>query len=584
MKKSLFIIQALLVTVVVLSQWSCKKGSSFLDQKVSAALNEKTVFADSARTMDYLADIYEGLYYWYNTATPNGANGPWSEVTDECETKWPGGHNIPNQVFDGTFGDPFYNNMKSSWTHLYSRIRQCNIFMKDVKTSPLSPALQKRTIAEARFLRAYHYFLLMEAWGGVPLVGDTVYSLSASSVNVRASWADCVDYVVSELDAIAPDLPLTYTGLDYGRITRGACLALKSRMLLFAASPLYNGGSPVEDPAIRPLTGYDTYDASRWQEALEAAQAVVNLGVYSLVTDNQTKPGYGFYSLFLQRVSKEIILARMEPPNKDVETNEQPPSRKGSFLRYPTQELVDAFPMANGLSIDDPASGYDPENPYVNRDPRFYYTVVYNGAPMLNSTNNKMEPVWTYKGAPQDGLKAVSANTGTNTGYYVCKMMDDLVTANGTAKTDRCHPVLFRYAGILLNLAEAANETGNTSLAMEQLIALRKRAGIEPGADNLYGLPANPSQDEARQLIRNARFVELAFEMQRFWDLRRWKDGARLDGQKMHGMQITKNADGSFSYKRIETRHRYFKDNIYYFAIPPDEISVNPGLIQNAGW
>lgn len=584
MKKILLGVQACVVVLVIFSSWSCKKGGSFLDQKVTTALNEQTVFADSARTMDYLADIYEGLFYWYNSASPNSANGPWDEMSDEASTRWPGGQNIPNQVFDGAFGDPFYTNMKNSWTHFYSRIRQCNIFLKDVGEAPLSSALKERTKAEARFLRAYHYFLMMEAWGGIPLVGDTVYSLSASNVNVRSSWEDCVNYVVAELDTIAPELPVAYSGLDYGRITRGACLALKSRMLLFAASPLYNGGSPVEDPVIRPLTGYPTYDAGRWQKALDAAEDVVKLGVYSLETDNQTKPGYGFYHLFLERVSQEIILARMEGPNNEVESDEQPPSRGGQFRRYPTQELVDAFPMKNGLPIDDPASGYDAQHPYDNRDPRFYYSIVYNGAPLFNKTTNQMEPVWTYKGAPQDGLKAVSANTGTNTGYYVRKMMDDLVTANGTAKTDRCQPVLFRYAGVLLNLAEAANETGNTSLALDQLIALRKRAGIEPGADNRYGIPSDPSQDEARELIRNERFIELAFEMQRFWDLRRWKAGDWLDGQMMHGMQIAKESDGSFTYKRIETRHRYFKDNIYYFAIPPDEIAVNRGLIQNAGW
>ncbi|GAA4305505.1 RagB/SusD family nutrient uptake outer membrane protein [Compostibacter hankyongensis] len=585
MKPSLiryFIFPAFILLFVI--QEGCRKTGSFLDQKVGASLNEDIVFSDSAYTMDNLADIYEGLYFWYNTNTPNSSNGPWDEMTDEAETRWPGGHNIPNQVFEGTFGTEFYNYIQSDWTHFYTRIRQCNIFLQNVDRSPLSGVLKERTKAEARFLRAYHYFLLMEGFGGVPIVGDTVYGLASLNVQVRSSWEDCVNYVVSELDDIAPQLPVRYSGLDYGRITRGACLALKSRLLLFAASPLYNGGSPAEDGNLKPLTGYPTYDASRWQKALKAAQDVVSLGAYHLETDNDTKPGYGFYHMFLQRVSDEIILARMQGPNKDIEQHEQPKSRGGDYRRYPTQELVDAFPMKNGRAIGDNASGYDQDNPYDNRDPRFYYTVVYNGASLMNKTSNQMEPVWTYKGAPQDGLQPVTSNTATNTGYYVRKMMDDQVTANGTARTDRCAPILFRYAEVLLNLAEAANETGNTDLALQQLIALRKRAGIDPGGDNRYGLPAAPSKDEARELIRNERFIELAFEMQRFWDLKRWKAGDWLDGQMMHGMQVTKNDDGSFSYKRIETRHRYFGNLIYYFPIPLDEVSVNPALLQNPGW
>src|SRR5699024_2910051 len=177
--------------------------------------------------------------------------------------------------------------------------------LKDVGQSPLSAALKKRTKAEARFLRAYFYSLLMEGWGGVPLVGDSIYDLNAQAQAVRATYADCVDYVVSELDAIAPQLPLTYSGLNYGRITRGACLALKARVLLFAASPLFNGGSIATDEKLEALTGYPTHDPGRWQKALKAAQAVVDLGVYHLEVDNTTQPGYGFYSVFLKRVNQE---------------------------------------------------------------------------------------------------------------------------------------------------------------------------------------------------------------------------------------------------------------------------------------
>src|SRR3546814_300611 len=150
-----------LAILVIIGCWGCQDEDSFLDKKVSASLNEQIVFADSAYTMDYLTAIYEGLYFWYNTgSSATATNGSWSEITDECETKWPGGHNVPNQVFDGTFGEPFYNRIAKLWSHFYTRIRQCNIYLENVnEESPLSNALKARTKAEIRFLRSYHYFL-----------------------------------------------------------------------------------------------------------------------------------------------------------------------------------------------------------------------------------------------------------------------------------------------------------------------------------------------------------------------------------------------------------------------------------------
>ncbi len=577
----------IIITVFVLSFsfQGCRKADSFLDKKVDASLNEENVFADSARTMDYLAGIYEGLYFWVNTNTPNARYGPWYEMTDIASTRWPGGHNIPNQVFNGTFGEPFYEKIETLWEHFYTRIRQCNIYLEHIVPgkSPLSSRLSKRTRAEARFLRAYHYFMLMKGWGGVPLVGDTVYSLSAKGTAPRATFKACVDYVVSELNEIAPKLPKQYTGRDYGRITRGACLALKAKVLLFAASPLFNGGSIATNPELIKYTAYPDKKESRWQKVLEAAQDVVDMGIYHLETDNQTQPGYGFYKVFLERVNPEYILAWMDGPNRNAEEHVLPRSLGGDFRRYPTQELVDAFPMSNGLPITDALSGYDPDNPYKNRAPRFYYSIIYNGAMYFNVQSHKMEPIWTYVGATPDGLKSVNTNSGTNTGYYVRKMCDVLVNGRtASARTDRCLPVI-RYGGVLLTLAEAANETGKTALAMEQLIKLRKRAGIEPGLNNRYGLPANPTQEEARKLIRRERVIELAFEAHRFWDLRRWKAGDLLDGKYMHGMRITKTGN-DFNYERFETRKRYFKPNLYLFPIPHTEIANDTALLQNPGW
>lgn len=586
MKKSLYFFAAGFIVFMLVSQYGCQKSSNFLDKKVSASLDEKSVFSDSARTMDFLSGIYDALITWHGQQyTSDEPDRTMTAVTDESNGRYPSGGMMENQIISGSYGGAFTGWYTGSWSRLYAHIRAANIFLKDVDMSPLSASLKQRTQAEARFLRAYYYSLLMEGWGGVPIIKDTIYDLGSLAEAVRSSYADCVDYVISELDEIASLLPKTYSGLDYGRITRGACLALKARILLFAASPLYNGGSTGTDESLKALTGYSTADPNRWQKALDAAQAVVNLGVYSLEEDNATQSGYGFYQVFLQRVNTEYILAFMMGPNQYLEQYNLPPSRGywASYNRFPTQEMVNAFPMNNGLPITDPASGYDPAHPYDNREPRFYYSIIYNGALYYNKKGRKDDPVWTYLGAGQDAIVPLSSGGATHTGYYWRKMMDAQINYNSGGKTDRCIP-LIRYAGILLGLAEAANETGNTTLAMEQLIALRKRAGIEPGDDSRYGLPASPSKDEARELIHNERFIELAFEGQRFWDLRRWKAFPLIKDQYMHGMEITKDGN-NFIYKQIELlKHTGFQDKLYYLPIPMDEVAINRNLIQNPGW
>jgi hypothetical protein len=161
-------------------------------------------------------------------------------------------------------------------------------------------------------------------------------------------------------------------------------------------------------------------------------------------------------------------------------------------------------------------------------------------------------------------------------------MMDELIPYSGGGNTNRCLPVI-RYAEILLNLAEAANETDNIELAVDQLIAIRKRAGIEPGDDNRYGIPANLDQTQVRKLIQNERFVELAFEGKRFFDLRRSKLFPELDGTYSHGMQITKSGN-QFTYEKIELQKLNFKDNLYLFPLPQSEVGLNPEMLQNPGW
>lgn len=589
---------------------SCE-NDGFLDPQGTDRINEAITFADSAYTMMFLTDLYEGIGFNMEpkqaSGSPVGRGSIFAEVTDEAEGRYPAGGNMDKVISSGSWNGSFFNKMTNDYEYLYGRVRHANIFLNNIEDAPLSTNLKTRTKAEARFLRAYYYHYLLRYFGGVPLLGEEVYdSEDYGDIPGRNTFEECVEYVISELDAVATILPdhNDYLGtLDYGRVTRGAALALKSRILLMAASPLYNGGSnPVNepnvpgsfatDPEVLKLVAYPNFEASRWQRAMDAAKAVMDLNQYSLVIDNTTQPGYGFYSLFLNRVNPEYIFAMHLAPGKTLEERYLPRSRGGSqYYHYPAQELVDKFPMINGKPITDPTSGYDEgENPYLNRDPRLGYTVMYNTSLWFLQSERGLAPLYTYVGAPQDGIVGVGSNASTQTGYYRRKGMDEQAARQGGSQNLGSLP-LIRYAEILLNYAEAANEVGQTQEAMTILKEIRERAGIQPGADNSFGLPTSPTQDAARLLIQNERAIELAFEEHRYWDIRRWKLGGEvLDGKPLTGMQITKVTGGNpgpdteYTYSRVPLRTRYFKVESYIFPIPLAEVEINPGMLQNPGW
>jgi hypothetical protein len=235
--------------------------------------------------------------------------------------------------------------------------------------------------------------------------------------------------------------------------------------------------------------------------------------------------------------------------------------------------------MRNGKAITDPTSGYDPANPYVNRDPRFSYTIIYNTSLYYLPSANAKRAVETFEGAASDGFSLNSSSTG----YYSRKMCDDNISSNSSFPTERGWPMI-RYAEILLNYAEAINEAGQTQLAYDKLIELRTRAGILPGVDNLYGLKANMSQLEMRETVRNERRIELAFEDHRWNDIRRWKIAENVSNGFNKRMQIIKNG-ANYTYQVINTiRQHNFRPEMYLLPIPDAEIRKMPAVLQNPGW
>jgi starch-binding outer membrane protein, SusD/RagB family len=570
----------------------CRK-EGFLAATTTTNLDEKSVFSDSSRTVGFLANIYSNVgfstslsRFTFNIYTVcGGLEAACDEAEPSHAFSTPATQFATGTVNAGIIGDEPYKTC-------YANIRAVNVLIKNLPNAPLRQAYKNQMVAEAHFLRAWYYAILTEHYGGVPLVGDSLLSYEKPINAKRGTYAECVDYILAECDAAAATLPTTQSGLNYGRASKGACLALKARVLLYAASPLFNGTTLVSDAGsnIDPaLVGYPTYDANRWKLAQDAAQAVIAAGVYSLNTVNnyQTSlPGYGFQGLFPRRVNTEYIFQLMRPSgNSDLENMCLPPSRgsngSGSF---PYQGLVDAFPMRNGKPITDPSSGYDPANPYKDRDPRLDYSIIHDQTVLLvrtgNGQTNGSAPVNIYVGnfnGISTGQDAV--HQGTVTGYYNNKMLDPAaIAATISFGSQRVLP-LMRYAEILLNYAEAANEfegpTANVYTAVE---AVRERAGLSP-----YQLPTGLTREEMRTWIQNERRIELAYEGHRFFDVRRWKIAPQTENIQSQGMEVNRNG-ASVVFKPFNVTKHNFRPAMYLWPFPLSETGKSPELIQNPGY
>ncbi len=465
------------------------------------------------------------------------------------------------------------------WGQLYENIRSATIFINNIDVVPLNDSkfealptglTVKRTWkAEARFLRALAYFELLKRYGGIPLMGNDARSLDDQIELPRNSYSDCVDYIVSEMDAIRDSLlyyPVPNPSRNSHRATKGAAMALKVRVLLYAASPLFNGGNI---DGANPVTGYTALDNNRWQRAADAAKEVIDLGTYALVDDVR--------KVFTEQYNSEILFFKQWSNNRDIENTNGPfgfgTQIGGQGQTSPTQELVDAFPMANGVPIDQ-STTYDPNNPYVGRDPRFYETILYNGARWLGTN------LQTYLGGQN---RPGGSDLQTRTSYYMKKLMGDFEEAAQYSESQRDY-ILFRYTEVVLNYIEALNEAqGPVSEVLAQLKDLRRRAGVDAGDDGNFGLPTSANKATMRELIQNERRIELAFEEHRYWDIRRWKIAENKLNLPLHGMQILENG-GQFTYSQEEVFQPRFTTAMYLYPIPDSEVLKNNNMEQNPGW
>lgn len=546
-----------MLLIMGIAQTGCVKNEAVpLDIKTEDLIYDKMdingYYADQA-----LTNLYTFLPKGFNrvdnsyldAATDDAVNSQLSGNIDILAK----GLQSPTQVVDDAFA--------SNYTGIY----RANQFLSKIDVVPIATNVKVFDKAEARFLRAMFYFELVKRYGGVPLLGDQVLNLNSNLKIARNSYADCISYIVSECDAISVQLrpePLSTTLV--GHATQGCALALKARTLLYAASPQNN----------------PTNDVAKWQAAANAAKAVIDLNYYAL--------NASFVSAFLNRADKEVILGFQQAKNQALETAQAPVGYTNDLITSrgqtsPTQDLVDAFPTIKGLPISadiksaSNTTGFDAANPYANRDPRMGATVFYNGQQWLSRA------VETFEGGKD---KPGGTLVQTKTGYYLRKFLPDLSTATAYSTQDH-NFIIFRYAEILLDYAEALNEVGgaaNTTLAYTQLTNIRKRAGITAGTGSLYGLTAAMSQSQMRDAIRLERRLELAFEEHRFWDERRWNTADTDFNKTRHGITITKTGT-TFTYQTKNVDNMVFiAPKMYLYPFAFSDLQSNTALTQNPGW
>lgn len=567
----------LIVSLFVLA--SCQK----LDLELQTDLNRDQIAGSLVNTQNLLNGVYSELREGFLEI---GGDAMMASATDEAE------HTIETSSVQ-QFNQGSWNavsNPADVWGHYFRAIRRANLFLETADTSRINldqfkadlPTLQLRLNEinrwryEARFLRAFFYFELIKRYGGVPILTRTLTEADVTTTR-RNSLEDCIKFVVDECDSAATNLPLTYAAGELGRATRGAALALKSRMLLYAASDLFNTNAWAGGYADAALISLPAGDRNlRWQAAADAAKALIDLGGTGYALANN------YRALFTTFNSPEIIFTRRNSASNTFEIANYPIGfDRGRSGTTPSQNLVDAYEVKVNSTTAVPFDWNDPahaQNPYATsgataRDPRLFASIVVNNA-SFSTVSGITRNVQIWEGG-RDGKPIPDAS---KTGYYLRKYVNESV--NLPQNTMAVHSwIYFRLAEIFLNYAEALNEysPGHPDIKI-YVDRVRGRPGV-----SMPGMPMG-TQEEVRQRIRNERRIELAFEDHRSWDVRRWMIAPQTLGASIRGVRVLQTSPDVFSYTQETVENRVFEPRMYLFPIPQVEVSVAPGLVQNPLW
>lgn len=596
--KKLFNISLAAVTIAALCTTSCKK---VLDKEDLQSLTPAEVFNDSTlaiRNVNYLYTANQPSWF----GSTGGAIGSGGGMCDEFYSD---NAFVKGTVTIETVGDI---GTSVSTSNNYGKIRTINATIAGLQASTLPKSTKNRYIAQALFWRAFRYFDLVRLYGGVPMVLTPLPAIGqaakAADVLPRNKTSECFAQIEKDLDTCMKYLPAKWTGSDYGRITSGAAAAFLGRVLLTYASPEFNPNN----------------DQARWQAAYTANTNAVNM---------LTTAGYALYpsydGLWFVKGTANTEAVMVTEYNNQTDDNGTDPNTYDNATRpaylgtkggsnQPTWDMVKSYPMLDGQAPGVSTKyAYSDQTFYKNRDPRFDKTIAYNGCvwPLLNNPTYRLWTYYYYNKATS--TKSTEPSSPTGTGFYLRKAIDPTVSKDNTPYigTDW---IEIRFAEVLLNQAECAAEIGNLGVGQEayaNLIAIRKRAGIEPGADGLYGLAANMDHDAMINAIMYERQIELAFEGKRYWDLRRRKLlESTLNGKKRSGLTITLNNTGAntdylsstrdslanvsldalyntvftVKTKALDSYNIAVQPGDYFFGIPTAALQNNAALQQNNTW
>jgi hypothetical protein len=605
------------VTLSLLLLASCKKD--FLDKTPDGDLTQEQVFTNPTYAEQYLTNIYSGLPYELqlvdNPPAGSAPYNPFTGASDEMEMSYE--PNFSNNMNIGNWNPT--SNVDDIWGQSYIAIRKANVFLENIdklQPSSLAPESKiKQWKGEAIFLRAFYHFLLIRAYGPVPIIDKTV-NLGADFLHFQRQPIEaCVHFIASQCDSALSFLPARINAAnDYGRPDQTTALALKARVLLYMASPLWNGGTELKDHEGNQL--FPAHDQGRWQIAADAAKACIDqaesLGhkLYRSPSDN---PELNYQEIFYNNFNDEVFWTRDDPGYQNIDAYSEPRGMPGAFwpLQTPTQNMVDAYQMANGTQpilgynadmtpIINPASGYNEtgqataetddyvagtRNMYVDREPRFYASIMFTGQKYKwSAPHNRTTPLEFWK-LGLDGRPFSTGDNYSKTGYMLKKLTNPAFVMSPKADPIRTW-IFFRLGEQYLNYAEALNEAqGPVSDVYKYVNLIRGRSGLP-------GLPAGLSKDKMREAIHHERRIELAFETHRYFDTHRWMTAEAIDNANIYGLNVNGMAAGNMPftlssdgfYQRTVVEKRVFEKKHYFWPIPQSEIEKNPELVQNPGW
>lgn len=601
------------------------------DQLAGGLQNTEQVFDNVSYTKRWYANVFAGIpdYSGINSVNVGAFKNPWTGMCDELVV--------------GYGNSSKYNNSDRNAANMgfhrygdcYKYIRQANIFLQKahpiMTTGTQGDQLLEDELtqmkANVRFMRAFYHYLLFEQYGPIILVKDKIYNATEDQDVPRNTVDEVIEYIDSELTAVASELtqePI-FEDKDYRAWpTKGVALAVRAKLWLYAASPLLNGGYrealSVTNPDGTRL--FPDYDAGKWEKALAACKDFIDYaeaGRYELYKEYKDDngavidPDKSVYNLF-QKYTHEIIWATANNDwggmNGDAFDRRIAPrcEKNGLGSTGVTQELVDAFYMKDGFPVS--ATAYLPQstlyqeegygtykdqndnfskkytnvtvsNRYLNREPRFYNTVFFNGRQWPVSCNQ----VLFYNG----GNSGVQEGQATLTGYMLFKRFNRSVSLTNPGVASQFRPsIIFRLADFYLMYAEAANEVNpNDARVLKYLNLVRERAGL-PNIETLN--PAiRGNQELQRAAIQRERQIELATEGQRYFDVRRWmiadKNGEGRQNGYVHGMNVRGESNDKEDFNRIvEASQIVFNRKMYLYPMPDSEMRKTKNLVQNPGW